>query len=40
MAAITAFEIPVASVLLHGKTYITEIDDRTHLTTQFGQFGG
>jgi hypothetical protein len=36
----TAFEIPVASVLLHGKTYITEIDDRTHLTTQFGQFGG
>ena len=32
----TAFEIPVASILLHGKTYITEIDDRTHLTTQFG----
>jgi len=26
----TAFEIPVASVLLHGKTYITEMDDRTH----------
>ena len=26
----TSFEIPVASVQLHGKTYITEMDDRTH----------
>jgi len=26
----TAFEIPVASILLHGKTYIAENDDRTH----------
>jgi len=33
----TAFEIPVASVLLHGKTYITEIDDRTHLMRGRGQ---
>ena len=27
-----AFEIPLASVLLHGKTYIAEMDDRTHRT--------
>jgi len=29
----TAFEIPVASVHLHGKNYITEMDDATHLTS-------
>jgi hypothetical protein len=33
----TAFEIPVASVLLHGKTYITEMDDRTHRLRGEGQ---
>ena len=33
----TAFEIPVASILLHGKTYIAENDDRTHLTKQPGE---
>ena len=27
-----AFELPLASVLLHGKTYIAEMDDRTHRT--------
>ncbi|NQU96718.1 MAG: beta-galactosidase, partial [Chloroflexi bacterium] len=31
----TGFEIPIASVLLHGKTYITEIDDRTHHVDSF-----
>ena len=29
----TAFEIPVASVHLHGKNYIAEMDDATHLTS-------
>ncbi len=33
----TAFEIPVASILLHGKTYIAENDDRTHLAKQPGE---
>lgn len=28
-----AFEIPLASVLLHGKTFIAEMDDRTHRTS-------
>lgn len=31
----TAFEIPLASVLIHGKTYIAEIDDRTHHVESF-----
>ncbi len=31
----TGFEIPIASVLLHGKTYITEVDDRTHPVESF-----
>ena len=32
LGGFTAFEIPVASVQIHGKTYITEVDDATHRT--------
>lgn len=31
----TGFEIPLASVHLHNKTYITEVDDRTHRAEGF-----
>jgi hypothetical protein len=32
LGGFTAFEIPLASVQIHGKTYITEVDDATHRT--------
>jgi hypothetical protein len=31
----TGFEIPIASLLLHKKTFITEVDDRTHHVESF-----
>jgi hypothetical protein len=31
----TGFDIPIASILLHGKTYIAEVDDRTHHVDSF-----